>query len=62
MNLCAECHKISTQTLLPRVLQSAASPQRRTSLLVLKLRELCQIPQSPQAQRMHEAPLVLVVL
>jgi hypothetical protein len=62
MSLCVECPMTSTQTLLERVLQSTVSPQRWTSPRVLKLRELRQIPRSPQAQRMHEAPLVLVVL
>jgi hypothetical protein len=62
VNLCAEFPKISTQTLLRRVLQPTVSPQRWTSPRVLKLRKLQQNPRSPQAQRMHEAPLVSVVL
>jgi hypothetical protein len=62
VSLCSECPRTSTLTPLQRVLQPAVSPQRWTSPRVLKLRELRQIPQSRQAQKVREAPLVLAVL
>jgi hypothetical protein len=43
-------------------LRLTASPQRWTCPRVLKLRELCQVPRSPQTQKECEAPLVLTML
>jgi hypothetical protein len=62
MSLYVDCPKTSTQTPLRNVLRLVVCPQKWTSPRVLKLRELHQIPQSPHAQKVREAPLVLVVL
>jgi hypothetical protein len=62
MSLYAECPKTSTRTPLRRVLRSAVSPQRWISPCALKLREPRQIPRSPQAQKVCEAPSMLAVL